>query len=163
MENVNQVADHLRQVVALALPRLQQLDEVAANTAPQPGKWCPKEILGHLIDSAANNHHKFVRTLAQPHLDFVGYAQDFWVAAQHYQQAPWGQLLGLWQAYNLHLAWVVQNTDAAALAHTISIAGAGPFRLGFIMADYVEHLKHHLRQIVPDLPLQSDFVNVYGA
>ncbi|MCU0449848.1 MAG: DinB family protein [Bernardetiaceae bacterium] len=157
------IANQLRQVVGLAWSLLQQLDEAAARVKPAPDKWSPKEILGHLIDSASNNHHKFVRTLAQPHHDFVGYAQDFWVAAQHYQQAAWPSLLTLWQAYNLHLAWVIEHAAPARLAHTISIAGAGPFRLDFIMADYVEHLKHHLRQILPEAPFRSEFANVYRA
>lgn len=156
-------AQHLRNVVAEAYPVLQGLTETEVSEKTDPKKWSKKEILGHLIDSACNNQQKFVRTMAQPHFDFVGYAQNHWVNAQHYQTQDWLELLTFWKTYNLHLAHCIENVEESLLQNTLTIEGVGPFTLGFIMADYVEHLKHHLRQILPDFPLQSTFQNVYGA
>jgi hypothetical protein len=158
-----ETARYLRETLTTILPMLNTLNDSDAGIRPQPTKWSPKEIIGHLIDSACNNHQKFVRTIAQPHLDFVGYKQDLWVESQHYSERSWSELLVLWQAYNLHLAHIIEHTPDAALQHTISVEGVGPFKLGFIMPDYVEHLKHHIRQIFPESVIESAFQNIYNA
>lgn len=144
------------------MPLLQKVSDAEASVKPGPAKWSKKEILGHLIDSAANNQQKFVRTMqSSEHLNFVGYAQDFWVEAQGYNTASWSDLISLWLSYNRHLAHIIQNTPTAKLTHTISIEGSQPFTLGFIMADYGEHLKHHLNQIFPEAGFNSAFENLY--
>ncbi|MFN8344578.1 MAG: DinB family protein [Spirosomataceae bacterium] len=157
------IALALKAAVAQALPLLNTLSNEEAARKPHPDKWSKKEILGHLIDSAGNNQQKFVRTMAQQHTDFPGYAQMHWVAVQQYQSADWYSLIAFWEAYNLHLAHVIEHTEETKLQNTISIEGAGPFTLAFIMSDYVEHLKHHLRQILPEAGIKSAFENVYGA
>ena len=160
---MKQTAQHLRETITAVLPLLGAISEVAATEKNSPEKWSKKEILGHLIDSASNNHHKFVRTMAEPQLNFVGYQQNHWVNAQHYQAAHWADLLVLWHALNLHLAHIIEHAAPEVLDNTISIEGVGPFKLEFIMRDYAEHLKHHLRQILPNANIESAFVNVYGA
>lgn len=157
------IANHLREIVAQVLPALRKISDEEASLKPRPGKWSKKEILGHLIDSACNNQQKFVRTMAQPHLEFVGYGQNHWVASQNYQTTDWLLLITFWEAYNLHLAHVIENVSEKVLHNTIMIEGVGPFTLEFIMKDYAEHLKHHLHQILPDAGLKSVFENVYGA
>ena len=173
------VAEDLLALVERCAPLLLARDPAVVRRRPAPGKWSPQEILGHLIDSAGNNQQKFVRLLtraaptsplapaattstpAAP-LAFVGYAQDAWVAAQQYQRASWRHLVGLWEALNRHLAHVITNADPARLAETITIDGAGPFRLDFVMSDYVEHCKHHLKVVLPEAGIVSRFANVYG-
>jgi len=160
---VHATAMNLVALVERCVSLLTAIAEPEAGKRPAPGKWSKKEILGHLIDSACNNQQKFVRMLGSAgHLEFVGYAQDAWVAVQHYQQAKWLDLVRLWHAYNLHLAHVIASADAARLGNTVMIDGVGPFRLDFVMDDYVEHLKHHLRVVLPDAGLSSNFKNVYG-
>ena len=97
-----------------------------------------------------------------PDLDFVGYEQNHWVAAQHYNSKNWSELLILWQYFNLHIAHIIENVDISTLQNTIKINGEGPFSLEFIMKDYVEHIKHHARQILPNVNIESAFVNVYN-
>ncbi|RFS16618.1 DinB family protein [Emticicia sp. C21] len=156
------VADSLRQTLQEVLPALQAISEPDASIKPQPHKWSKKEILGHLIDSASNNHHKFVRTMAQPHTEFVGYAQDFWVAEQQYNISNWQKIISFWYAYNMHLAHIIESVNPAHLQNTISIGGSKPFTLAFIMEDYVEHMKHHLRVILPEANIISKFQNIYN-
>jgi hypothetical protein len=100
---------------------------------------------------------------AKPHLDFVGYDQNHWVDAQQYNQANWQDLLKTWQGYNLQIAHILANVPDNLLQNTICIEGQGPFTLAFIMEDYPVHLVHHLKQILPELNLQANFINVYNA
>ena len=156
-------AQYLQQTIAQVLPLLQQISDQEASVKLLPHKWSKKEILGHLVDSASNNQQKFVRMMNQPHLNFVGYAQDFWVSEQHYNTASWQELVNFWSAYNNHIAHIIEHVNPDYLQHTITIEGKGLFTLEFIMNDYAEHLKHHLKVILPDIGLESKFENIYSA
>ena len=160
---MKEIAQNLRNIIKQIVPQLKAISNDDASIKPRPEKWSKKEIIGHLIDSASNNQQKFVRTMQQPHLDFVGYQQDFWVASQKYNQVDWLVVVGLWSFYNYHIAHIIESVDPSVLYNTISIAGSQPFTLRFIMTDYAEHLKHHLKQILPDAGLESQFENVYNA
>src|SRR6185295_13890379 len=81
----------------------------------EPGKWSTQQIIGHLIDSAANNHQRFVRAQFTTDLVCPGYEQDNWVDSQKYNDEPWSDLINLWAAYNNHLAHVVSVMDTDAL------------------------------------------------
>jgi hypothetical protein len=151
-------ARELVTIVDVAAESLLGMSDDDASRRPAPGKWSSKEIIGHLIDSAANNHQRFVRARWSDDLVFLGYAQEDWVAAQEYQAAPWEELVGLWHAYNLHLARVMAATPEAIRTrrhsrhnlHEIgwrSHAADQPGTLDFLMEDYVRHLQHHLGQI----------------
>ncbi len=158
------VAHALLAVVERCTPLLAAIPADEARRAVAPGKWSRQQIVGHLIDSAGNNQQKFVRLLAgDGPVAFAGYAQDAWVAAQHYQSAEWDHLVRLWRALNEHLAHVIAHADPARLARTITIDGHGPFRLDFVMRDYVEHCRHHLGVVLPDAGLTSSFTHVHGA
>lgn len=88
----------LRETVDRAAEQLLEVSEEAAAVRPSPGRWSAKEVVGHLIDSAAHNHQRFVRAQWQERLVFAGYEQDAWVAAQRYGDAPWVELVVLWRA-----------------------------------------------------------------
>jgi len=89
----------VEETVESAAARLLALSESQSEIHHTPGKWSPKEIIGHLIDSAANNHRRFVLAQLQEDLVFPGYEQDKWVAAQKYQSASWVSLVQLWKLY----------------------------------------------------------------
>ena len=145
-------------IVESTVPRLQAIDSARAAVRPAPGKWSPQEIIGHLIDSASNNHQRFVRAQFQDDLVFTGYAQDDWVAVQQYQQARWTDLIALWANFNRHLAHVMRATPEPVRTkrhtrHSLdrhafrAVPADAPATLDYFMRDYVEHLEHHLRQI----------------
>lgn len=155
-------ATQLLNTIQQALPLLRNINETEASAKPAPGKWSHKEIIGHLVDSAANNHQKFVRTITHAQHDFPPYEQDEWVALQYYNIAPWHNILNLWEDYNVHLAHIILHLPEHALQHTITIGSKGPFTLEFIAQDYVEHLKHHLKAVLPEAGFLSNyFKNIY--
>jgi len=148
-----------RATVQDAAARLLAISDADAGRRPAPGKWCPKEIIGHLIDSAANNHARFVRAQLPPDPQYSQYDQEGWVRVQHYADRPWRSIVELWRIYNEQLAWVMETADAELLGRefvapdipeTLSTSmgdGRTP-TLQYVMTDYVEHLKHHLRQVL---------------
>ena len=136
----------LSSVVAHALPRLSAIPEQAAELKPAPDKWSRKEILGHLIDSAANNHQRLVRLQLEDEISLPGYDQDGWVRVSRHQNLPWMELVALWAAYNRHLAAIIESLDPSALDH-VWHSPDGDVTLEFIATDYVRHLEHHLQQI----------------
>ena len=138
----------LASVVSRALPVLSAISELTASRKPSPDKWSHKEILGHLVDSATNNHQRFVRLQLGPELSLPGYEQDGWVRVNRYQETPWTEIVALWAAYNRHLATVIASIDPNALGHVWHSPG-GDVTLAFLAADYVEHMNHHLHQIDP--------------
>jgi hypothetical protein len=146
------------QTVEAAAERLRGMTEEEAQARGVSGGWSAKETLGHLIDSAANNHQRFVRAQFRDDLDFPGYEQDEWIAAQHYQEASWSRLIELWRLYNLHLLHVVSRIPVEKLRqprrphslHRIAfrlVDENEAATLEYLIRDYVEHLKHHLKQI----------------
>ena len=141
-----------------ALPQLDAIGEAASARRPAPGKWSAREILGHLIDSAANNHGRFVRAQLADDLVFPGYAQEEWVVLQGYQEARWRETVALWASYNRHLARVMSRVPPQVAAqararhnlHELAwrpVPSDRPATLGWFMEDYVAHLEHHLRQV----------------
>jgi hypothetical protein len=148
-------AQRLLTIVDDTEPALRARAAAATATRRAPGKWSPREILGHLIDSAANNHHRFVRAQAPGAFRFPAYAQDDWVARQAYNDRPWPELVTLWVAYNRHLAHVMAQCDPAALETPCTIEYEEPVTLAWLMTDYLDHLHHHLAQLLPQPEQES--------
>lgn len=148
----------LRRVVAAARPRLEAIPESRSAVARREGKWSPKEILGHLVDSASINHQRFVRAQFTDDLVCPGYDQNAWVERQRYASASWSELVVFWALFNQHLARVMEACPPEARSrarsrhnlHEIAfrtVPSGEATTLEYFMADYVDHLEHHLRQI----------------
>lgn len=155
----HELSNALVAAVEDGFPALSRVDEAASARRPAPGTWSAKEVIGHLVDSAANNHGRFIRAQLEDDLVCPGYAQDDWVRVQRYDAVAWRPLLELWRAYNLHLAHVIASTPAAELArprrrHNLHLVAwqtvpeHEPATLGYFVADYIGHLRHHLAQAV---------------
>ena len=151
--------DDFRQTIDSASDRMLRISAEKSGIPRAEGKWSPREIVGHLIDSASNNHQRFVRAQFTDDLVFAGYEQEGWVRVQNYQDENWLELLQLWKLYNqhiLHLMSVMPDDARMKLRykhnlHQIasdSLSENEPVTLDWFMRDYVDHLKKHLKQIL---------------
>ena len=138
----------LTQTIERELPNLRALDGNRAAIARGPGKWSPKEELGHLIDSASNNHVRFARAAVEPEFRGPGYAQNDWVRAHGYIDMPWETVIDFWFQYNTFLAGLVERIPADRLGTLCFIGGNPPVTLRFLIEDYVLHMQHHIDQLL---------------
>src|SRR4051794_12656111 len=142
-----QVAEELDATVGEAVRWLRGLDADMVARRPAADRWTVKEVIGHLIDSAANNHQRFVRAQFVAELVFPAYPQNEWVACQFYNDVDWPELLELWARYNRHLSHVIRHVRPASLGVRCTVGSYEPATLQFLIEDYVVHLKHHLDKI----------------
>ncbi|QQS29643.1 MAG: DinB family protein [Sphingobacteriales bacterium] len=141
-------SQRLTEMINKAMQQITRFSSEEWEFREKPGKWSKKEILGHLIDSAANNHLRFVRAqLAESEFISFNYEQDFYVSCQQYQQSKVENLLLLWSAYNHHIAHIMNHINPEKLNLVCKIGNYEPVSLGFLVKDYVDHLAHHLKQL----------------
>jgi hypothetical protein len=137
-----------RSILEVEHRALRAIPEAKAAERPAGMTWSRKTILGHLIDSASNNHQRFVRAQLQPEMSFPPYVQDRWVAVQGCDDRAWADLVDLWQAYNRHLLHVAARIPADTLDNLCNVSADEPQTLRHHVTDYVVHMKHHLDQIL---------------
>lgn len=143
------LATLLRDTIQRELPHLRAANPTRLDLHPNgPASWSPKQELGHLIDSAANNHQRFVRAAIESEYTGPGYAQDAWVALHNYQNLPWETLVNFWFEYNQLLVELIGNIPPNKLPTQCAIASAEPVTLAFLIEDYVKHMQHHLDKIL---------------
>ena len=123
---------------------LAGFSEAQSEQRSSPGRWTKKEVIGHLIDSASNNHQRFVRGQLAAGQDFPRYDQEGWVRVQGYQAARWADLIDLWRAYNTHLLHVARSMTAEGRRATCRVGGGSEVTLEWLFVDYVDHMEHHL-------------------
>ena len=134
------------------LETLLKADYPQPTLEPRVGAWSATQIIGHLIDSAVNNHARFVRAQIPAHLTYAylilpGYAQNDWVAVGHYDSRSWDELLNLWRALNLQILHVMKHVSPASLFVPCIIGDGAAQPLEALMIDYVGHTLHHLQSI----------------
>jgi hypothetical protein len=138
----------LTQTIERELPNLRAFDDERASLARAPGKWSAKEELGHLIDSAANNHIRFARGAMEPEVRGAGYEQEDWVRLHGYRDMQWETIINFWFQYNAFLARLVGRIPQDRLGTLVYIGGNKPVTLGFVIEDYVWHMQHHIDQLL---------------
>lgn len=144
------VAQQLLTIVATVEPQLSRMNKVEVEFKSAPHEWSKKEILGHLIDSAANNHQRFVRAVYNFAVQFPTYNQTEWVRIQRHNERPWPSLIALWSAYNNHLGHVIECIPDDAKSNPCNIGKEEPVPLDFVVKDYLRHLQHHLKSILAE-------------
>jgi hypothetical protein len=158
---MNDFVEGFRKIMDEAAERLRGVAEAESQARQHPAEWSAKEVLGHLIDSAANNHQRFVRAQFTDDLVFSGYDQDQWVRVQGYSRRSWPELIELWYAYNRHLLHIIAHIPEPVLKkprhpHSLDriawrlVPADQPVTLEYLILDYLEHVKEHLGQILAE-------------
>lgn len=127
---------------------LLAVSEQHASATLRDGGWSRKEILGHLIDSALNNHQRFVRAALDGSYEGPRYAQQEWVNIHGYASMPWTGLLEHWRLQNVLLGEVIRRVPESRLEALCRIGDSAPVTLRFLIEDYLVHLDHHLNQLL---------------
>jgi len=143
------VMTEIRQVISEWQEKLIGLDqEVITNRRNQQNRTI-KQILGHLIDSATNNHQRMVRLQYNQPLIFPDYTQDndLWIALQDYQHADWNHLVQLWKFYNLHIIQVIRSVNPDTLSNYWTDSQGNRVTLQAMIEGYISHLYLHMDQI----------------
>lgn len=141
------VAQRIETTIAEWRVELLSLDIASIHHKPTPDRWSIAEIVGHLVDSACNNHQRFVRALNSKTLRFPKYDQNAWVASGDYDHIDWPLLVELWCSYNGFLAHLIRKIPKAKLATVCTIVPYESCTLEFVVVDYFDHLQHHLQKI----------------
>lgn len=142
--NIN---DRILKNIERVKDRFSKLSEPEVSQKPAPDKWSKKEILGHLIDSASNNHQRFVRAQQVTELRFPVYKQVEWVKSQNYESENWNDIFNLWVALNKHLVHIISQIPGEKLGVLCWIGENKPITLEELIEDYIKHVEHHLNQI----------------
>lgn len=143
---VEKAVNRLTHIVETVPGILMELGEETMSFKPSPARWSKKQILGHLIDSATNNHQRFIRGQFE-NLPEIRYDQDKWNEYGFYQQMDVNQIISFWTVYNKQLIELMKQIPEENLKRAIRV-GENTFTLEFLMVDYVDHLEHHLKQVV---------------
>jgi len=160
--SLGQLVEEFRETIVTATVQLRDIPEEQSRLKSSAQDWSPIEVIGHLIDSAANNHQRFVRGQFTDDLMFPGYEQEQWVNSQNYRNESWPEVIQLWSSYNLHLLHVVSAIPEEVLtkpraSHTLDqiafnlVEKNEPATLEYLIRDYVDHLRYHLNQIFEEV------------
>ncbi|MGA2888921.1 MAG: DinB family protein [Terracidiphilus sp.] len=142
-----QLALHFRTELDTVHAALLALPPELANIPWRDGGWTRKQIVGHLLDSAANNRQRFVRAAADGNYTGPEYAQEAWVAAHGYASQPWATLLDWWKVEHEILMSVVDRIPEERLESSCTVGDHAPVTLRFLVEDYLRHQLWHLAQI----------------
>lgn len=126
---------------------LLALDPALAGVPWRTGGWTRRQIVGHLLDSAANNRQRFVRAAIDGHYAGPQYAQDAWIAAHGYNAQPWETLLRWWEVEHEILAAAVDCIPDDRLESSCVVGEDAPVTLRFLIEDYLAHQRGHLAQL----------------
>lgn len=142
-----QLGREFRGQIAEIRAALLALPSASTNGRGRPDGWTGKQILGHLLDSASNNRHRWVLATIQGSYAGPKYAQDAWVSVHDYGSQSWETLLDWWQAEHEILAALVDAIPEDRLQVSCTIGDDEPVTLRFLIEDYVAHHRHHLAQL----------------
>lgn len=146
---MNSTVSHLSQLLTIGEHYFAKTSRQQMAAKPAPTKWSKKEILGHLIDSAIVNIRRFSEILCseKPFL-IPNYNPDALVEVNNYQGAESKNVAMLWLYLNKQIIHIMNQQNETTLQSVVILKDRKETDLRFLMNDYVEHLEHHLKQII---------------
>ena len=146
---MTETINKLEQLLKKGLEYVTQTSELELSKKEFSGKWSKKEILGHLVDSGINNLQRFteIQFENKPY-QIRTYDQDELVKANDYQNSETKEIAELWNSINNRILHLVKKQTQDTLNYKIELQKGNFSDLRFLINDYVEHLEHHLKQIM---------------
>lgn len=141
------LAREFRDGLDLLKAMLLRVPSELADVPWRAGGWTRKQIVGHLLDSAANNRQRFVRAAAEGRYAGPLYAQEGWVAAHGYADQSWETLLRWWGVEHEILAAVVERIPEERFDAECVLGDEAPVTLRYLIEDYLTHQRWHFRQL----------------
>ena len=156
-----EIIDGINEVMNLEIPMLLSLTEEQVSEKRNSQNRTVKMLVGHLIDSASNNHQRMVRLQYAPRcghsmpntemgmLVFPDYTQDndLWIQLQDYQHEDWQQLVMLLKLYNHHICHIIRSVDKTKLNNYWLDYEGCRVTLDAMIRGYINHLNLHFGQI----------------
>jgi hypothetical protein len=78
----------------------------------------------------------------------ITYDPDNWNTYNYYSKIDSAQLISFWEIYNRHILELIKNIPEELLNNQVNTGAQNSFSIAFLFNDYVEHLEHHLRQVI---------------
>ena len=146
---MKETTNRLEQLLNKGLEYVAQSSEIEMSRRHSEGKWSKKEILGHLVDSGINNLQRFteIQFENKPY-QIRKYKQDELVRANDYQNSDTSNIAELWSSINDQILSLIKIQTEETLNYKIEIEKEVFSDLRFLVKDYVDHLEHHLNQIM---------------
>lgn len=141
-----QAVQTLERMIDELTGRLKSISPETA-AARQDGEWSVKMELGHLVDSAANNHQRVVRAQLEDNPSMPGYDGEKWVELHGYQEREWNDVIALWEGLNRHLLAAAKAVPEDGWSRTSTVAGSEPMTLECLLEDYIHHMRDHFRHM----------------
>lgn len=162
---MNNIAKEIDEIIEIFRNDFSELDEGITSLKISQDKWTLKEIIGHLIDSASNNHQRFIRFQLSEVLEFPDYRGSEWLRIQKHQNMKFSELLLLFYYYNKLLANIILNIDEKCLENKWNInwdENSTFITFEKLIIHYVNHMKSHLthfRERLSELQEYSIHIN----
>lgn len=146
---MNSTISRIDQLITIGEAYLSLTHRQQLAAKPKPTQWSKKEILGHLIDSARYNLRRFTEIHIKPKpYQVVDYQQDELVLVNDYQRAEPKDLTMLWVGLNRQIIHVIKQQNETTLQIQAKLSNQKTTTLLFLINDYLEHMEHHVKQIV---------------
>lgn len=147
--DLNTYTDEIKAIVDEWTEKLLTLPEDVITERRNHQNRTIKQLLGHLVDSASNNHQRMIRLQYNDNLVFPDYTQDNdrWIAIQNYQDADWGNLVQLWKFFNLHMIYLIKSIDKSKLNNSWIDFEGNNVTLEDMIKGYPWHLNLHINDI----------------
>ncbi len=149
---MNPIAREFWSRMDAAEQKLSLVSEEEARKSARPEGWSRKEILGHLVDSACINHVRIAFAATLDGYECPKYDQNAWVALHAYAGMPWAAILDQWRARYTWMAEMITNLPDVALSRQFTVTGFPPVTIADWIKDCLQHLEHHVNQIVGTPP-----------
>jgi hypothetical protein len=139
--NINEYKDKINNFFEIMLE-----NENIVNIKLSEEKWTLKEMVGHLIDSASNNHQRFIRLQIDKKLVFPIFREEDWKSVTKIKEYNFLELINLWKGYNNLLLYIIQNINESDYNNIWEWEGIGKeWTLKFTIEDYFgEHMDWHI-------------------